>query len=60
MDTKRNLVVSGSYDTTLKVWELNTGACLNTLRGHSGAVLAVQVVWLVTSYRTYVFMKEID
>jgi WD40 repeat protein len=43
MDTKRNIVISGSYDTTLKMWELNSGACLNTLRGHSGAVLAVQV-----------------
>ena len=27
-------VVSGSYDNTLKVWDVATGKCVATLRGH--------------------------
>ena len=30
-------VVSGSGDRTLMVWDVSTGACLQTLRGHRGA-----------------------
>ena len=29
-------VVSGSYDKTLKVWDVATGECVATLEGHSG------------------------
>ena len=28
-------VVSASYDKTLKVWDVATGKCLATLKGHS-------------------------
>ena len=28
-------VVSGSYDNTLKVWDLVSGRCLQTLSGHT-------------------------
>ena len=31
-------VVSGSLDNTLKVWDIETGKCVATLRGHSGYV----------------------
>ena len=31
-------VVSGSFDTTLKVWDIETGECMATLEGHSGIV----------------------
>ena len=34
-------MVSGSYDTTLRVWRLADGACLRTLTGHSDLVYAV-------------------
>jgi WD40 repeat protein len=33
--------VSGSHDTTLKVWDLATGAVLQTLAGHANSVTAV-------------------
>lgn len=33
--------VSGSGDTTLKLWDLGTGKLLRTLEGHQGAVNAV-------------------
>ena len=36
-----NLVVSGSYDYTIKLWALMSGACQMTLRGHTGPVLTV-------------------
>jgi WD40 repeat protein len=36
-------VISASWDKTLKVWDLHTGAVLRTLEGHSGLVLAVAV-----------------
>ena len=28
-------IVSGSYDATIKVWDLKTGDEINTLKGHS-------------------------
>ena len=31
-------VVSGSSDNTLKVWNIETGECVATLRGHSDEV----------------------
>ena len=31
-------VVSGSDDRVLKLWDAATGACIETLKGHSGAV----------------------
>jgi WD40 repeat protein len=33
--------VSGAYDTTVKVWDLETGRALRTLKGHSQAVNSV-------------------
>ncbi|OJK02158.1 hypothetical protein ASPACDRAFT_50846 [Aspergillus aculeatus ATCC 16872] len=34
-------IVSGSDDTTLRIWDANNGARLNTLKGHEGAVCSV-------------------
>ena len=31
-------VVSASYDNTLKVWDVATGKCVATLKGHSDRV----------------------
>ncbi|MBM3500950.1 MAG: NACHT domain-containing protein, partial [Armatimonadetes bacterium] len=33
--------VTGSWDNTVRVWDLNTGTCLRTLQGHTSGVLAV-------------------
>jgi WD40 repeat protein/tetratricopeptide (TPR) repeat protein len=35
--------VSGSLDATVKVWDLESGACLHTLEGHSAGVWSVDV-----------------
>ena len=32
-------VVSGSWDNTLKVWDVATGECVATLEGHSRSAL---------------------
>ena len=29
-------IVSGSQDKTLRIWDLNTGACDTVLKGHNG------------------------
>ena len=36
------ILISGSYDNTLKIWDLKTGECTNTLRGHTDSVLCLQ------------------
>ena len=39
------MVISGSYDETIKIWCLKTGRCQETLRGHHGRVLCMYVPW---------------
>ena len=36
-------IVSGSYDNTIKIWDNQSGECLNTLEGHSGYVSSVAI-----------------
>ena len=38
-----DLIVSGSVDTTVRVWNIETGECLTTLRGHLNTVKCVAV-----------------
>src|SRR5271170_4386337 len=42
LDSRRNLLVSGSSDSTLKIWQLEPPQLLQTLRGHSESVLGLQ------------------
>ena len=37
------IIISGSDDCTLRVWEMNSGKCLDTLEGHTYGVLSVAV-----------------
>ena len=37
-----NILATGSYDTTVKIWDINTGECLRTLHGHTSGVRALQ------------------
>ena len=36
-----NILVSGSSDKTIKTWDITSGSCLSTLRGHSAVVRSV-------------------
>jgi F-box/WD-40 domain protein 7 len=35
---------SGSYDKCIKVWDINSGECTQTLRGHSGWVSCIDMI----------------
>lgn len=35
LDHKRNRCISGSMDSFVKIWDLDTGACLHSLEGHT-------------------------
>nr|POF07032.1 putative e3 ubiquitin ligase complex scf subunit sconb [Quercus suber] len=37
-----NVLISGSYDTTIKVWDVNTGDELRTLKGHTSGIRCLQ------------------
>ena len=36
-------IVSGSIDTTIKIWDFKTGECLNTLEGHIDSVNSISI-----------------
>jgi len=50
------ILLSGSWDKTARVWDLGSGACLETLEGHEQAVWAVAAFengqWLTGSLPT--------
>ena len=35
------MLASGSYDTTVRLWNPATGKCLRVLEGHTGSVMGV-------------------
>ncbi|RDL30134.1 E3 ubiquitin ligase complex SCF subunit sconB [Venustampulla echinocandica] len=37
-----NILATGSYDSTIKIWDIETGECLRTLRGHTSGIRALQ------------------
>lgn len=37
-----NTLATGSYDSTIKIWDIETGECLRTLRGHTSGIRALQ------------------
>ncbi|KAL8573173.1 hypothetical protein ACOMHN_036158 [Nucella lapillus] len=41
---KKGLVFSGSYDTSIRCWSIETGQCLKIFRGHTDTVLTVLVL----------------
>lgn len=37
-----NVMATGSYDTTIRIWNIETGEVMRTLRGHTSAVRCLQ------------------
>lgn len=52
-------VVSGSRDATLRVWDINTGACLHVLVGHLAAVRCVQYDGRLVVSGAYDYMVKV-
>ena len=36
-----NLFASGSFDKTIKIWDINTKKCVQTLEGHASNVICL-------------------
>lgn len=43
----KNRIVSGSDDYSIKIWNLDTGECLKTLRGHEDSVKLYENIYQV-------------
>ncbi|MFB2917913.1 CHAT domain-containing protein [Aerosakkonema funiforme] len=41
IDPNSEILASGSFDTTIKLWHLGTGELIDTIAGHSGAVMSL-------------------
>ncbi|EFA85454.1 fatty acyl-CoA synthetase [Heterostelium album PN500] len=41
---KGNRLISGSSDSTLRIWDLSTGECLHILRGHTDGVSCLTLI----------------
>lgn len=69
------IVISGSRDTTIKVWDMQSFACKRTLRGHKDDVLSLAlgadllfsgsadghiIVWRLDTLQSYKAFKEAD
>jgi WD40 repeat protein len=37
-------LISGSSDSTIKIWNILSGECLKTLKGHSGPIWSIQLI----------------
>ena len=40
---KDNIIISGSDDETIKIWDINSGKCIKTLEGHTDWVKSVAI-----------------
>ena len=38
------MLISGSYDKTIKIWNLTSGRCINTLEEHTSSVLCLVTI----------------
>ena len=41
-NTTGTTIITGSFDHTVKVWDMRTGRCVNTLAGHHGEISSTQ------------------
>jgi F-box/WD-40 domain protein MET30 len=37
-----NILATGSYDSTIKIWNMDSEECIQTLRGHTSGIRAIQ------------------
>ena len=41
LEISNEKIISGSADKTIKIWEIESGKCLNTLKGHNDEVFDI-------------------
>ncbi|KAK3089437.1 hypothetical protein FSP39_003593 [Pinctada imbricata] len=41
---EQRLIISGSYDTSIRMWDIDTGSCKRIFRGHRDTILTITVV----------------
>jgi len=44
VNIEHNMILTSSCDTTVKVWDLTTGALTHSLRGHTGPVTGARII----------------
>jgi F-box and WD-40 domain protein MET30 len=44
LDFQNNILASGSYDTTIRIWDMDTREELRILRGHTSGIRSLQMV----------------
>ena len=44
LDLADGVILSGSYDKSVKVWDMMTGECLRTIEGHESLVFGVGLI----------------
>lgn len=52
-ETNVQVIFSGSDDTTFRMWDVETGACLNVFTGHVRSVRVTFKSWLAVPYFTH-------
>ena len=60
--SKNELLISGSSDKTIKIWNLNSGECVKTLQGHTNEINSIQLISdvRIISCSSDGFLKEWD
>lgn len=43
-----NIVISGSWDSTIRVWDINDGACLDIIEDHGADVYGNCILYFIT------------
>jgi WD40 repeat protein len=52
--------VSAGLDRTIKVWDIESGECLQTLAGHSGLIYAMDLATSLESDQQYIYTGSLD
>jgi len=43
ISSDNKFIISGSYDKTIKIWDVQTGECLKILKGHNGRIESIAI-----------------
>ena len=61
LSATKNVLVSGSTDRTVRIWDLNTGRCTHVFGGHTSTVRCLAIVkpeWIETTGDDGVIRRE--